>query len=333
MPALLPRLALAALLLPLAPTATLAASATISQNVNLRAGPSTSFDSLAELRPGEAVDVSKCQGLFCYVTSGAGKGWVSAAYLTRDPVNPGAAAPARVATTPAAPHTPTAPAVASSTLPPPAATPRVIAPPPAPNAVAAVPKRSFPPAYNGGEAAPAARRPADGAVIELPPADVGSPDDFAAIPGPRPKADIPGGALAGPADDFAADDALPPDEAFAAPGNGWGDGGWNAPRSRHFGRDRAGLAAARDGEIAVGRACLVDADGGPSVCVSEGERLHADADWADRAFILRNPAGLEVTICSDAPYRDCRVFVRSGPLHFDGGRSVASISVGPTAGY
>ena len=124
MPALLPRLALAALLLPLAPTATLAASATISQNVNLRAGPSTSFDSLAELRPGEAVDVSKCQGLFCYVTSGAGKGWVSAAYLTRDPVNPGAAA-GRLATTPAAPRTPTAPAVASSTLPPPAATPRV----------------------------------------------------------------------------------------------------------------------------------------------------------------------------------------------------------------
>jgi uncharacterized protein YraI len=319
------RLALIAALLPLAPAATLAASATISQNVNLRAGPSTSFGSVAELRPGEAVDVSKCEGLFCYVTSPAGKGWVSAAYLTRDAVKP--AAPAQIATTP--PSAPPATTVAKAP-PPPTTTPK----PPVNRTAALPPKRAFPPAYAGNEPAPALRHPADGAVIVLPPADVQRPvDDFAAADTLRPKADIPGGALVGPDDAFVANDA-PPDAAFPPPpGNGWGDRGWDAPRSRHFGRDRSDFAALDGGTIGAARACLVDADGGPSVCLREGERLHADADWADRAFILRNPAGLEVTVCTDAPYRDCHVFMRSGPLDFSDGRSIASISVSPTPGY
>lgn len=327
MPALFPvrRLALIAALLPLVPAATLGASATISQNVNLRSGPSTSFGSVAELRPGETVDVSKCQGLFCYVTSAAGKGWVSAAYLTRDAVKP--TTPAQIATTP--PSMAPAKGVAKA-LPPRSATPM----PPAAETAALPPKRAFPPAYAGNEPAPALRQPADSTAIVLPPADVQRPlDDFAAGNAPRPKADIPGGALDGPDDDFVAEGA-PPDAAFPPPpGNGWGDRGWDAPRSRHFGRERNDFAALDDGAIGAARACLVDADGGPPVCLREGERLHADADWADRAFILRNPAGLEVTVCTDAPYRDCHVFMRSGPLDFSGGRSIASISVSSTPGY
>jgi uncharacterized protein YraI len=86
----------AALLMPLAPLSAFAAAATASANVNVRSGPEGSYSVVGQLRAGEAVDISKCQGTFCYISFGGTSGWVSASYLTRDSV----AKPAMIAPTP-----------------------------------------------------------------------------------------------------------------------------------------------------------------------------------------------------------------------------------------
>lgn len=105
----------AALLLPLAPAAAFAAAATAAATVNVRSGPDASYGVVAQLQAGQAVDISKCQGRFCYISFGNASGWVAANYLTRDAVSRPAIAPApRVAgasplppayaTAPVAPH-------------------------------------------------------------------------------------------------------------------------------------------------------------------------------------------------------------------------------------
>jgi uncharacterized protein YraI len=88
----------AALLLPLAPASALAAAATAAATVNVRSGPDASYGVVAQLQAGQAVDISKCQGRFCYISFGTASGWVAANYLTRDTVaRPAIAAAPRVA--------------------------------------------------------------------------------------------------------------------------------------------------------------------------------------------------------------------------------------------
>lgn len=59
------------------------ASATATASVNVRAGPGTSFAVVDTLRPGQRVDIDRCQGSWCYVVKTGPDGWVSANYLAR----------------------------------------------------------------------------------------------------------------------------------------------------------------------------------------------------------------------------------------------------------
>jgi hypothetical protein len=331
----------------------------VSQNVNLRSGPDISFASLAKLKIGDAVDISKCQGSFCYVTSSVGKGWVSAAYLTRDSVKPPvaatsapetpriASAPAVIAPAPATPRIAGAPAAVASR---PARIASIAPAGPAPSAAPPV----FPPAYDttvpraAASAAVPAKAPAvatpapppvaaaENEVTTLPMPSASGHDDLTTADIPRPKADIPDVPDPATADsgDFGSDGVAPQDDgaaASAADDDRLADG-IGPTRFHSFDRWHRRFAGLDADEIGPARACFVDADGGRGFCVREGEQLSREPQWADRAFYLRNPAGLEVTVCTDAPYRDCHVFVRSGPLAFDHERSIASVSVAP-AGY
>lgn len=68
-----------------------AAPGSITGNVNVRSGPGTNFGVLAVARTGEAVDVQRCQGSWCYVVRSGADGWVSSTYLSASsgqPVNP-----------------------------------------------------------------------------------------------------------------------------------------------------------------------------------------------------------------------------------------------------
>jgi hypothetical protein len=282
-------LALAALLLPLAPAGALAAAATAAQDVNVRSGPGTGFGVVAMLRQGDSVDVSKCEGHFCYVTADAGKGWVSAAYLTRDAV--------------------------ARPLPPPDQGPPQIAtaaPRPAP-----APAPAFPPAFSAETPPP---------LVVSPDAGIGFPDDGAAgfddPSAPRPKADVPGAGF--PDADLAlgGDAYAPPpfDDSYL---DGPGRRGWRyhpGPRHGGPGRDLAALADPAE-------ACLVDGGGAATLCIREGEERFGVGRLAAGALFLSNPGGLAVTVCTDAGYHDCRTYLASGPLRLARGYAVDSVSV------
>ena len=63
--------------------AALAYPAVSTGSVNVRSGPGTSYAVRDSLRPGERVDVQRCQGSWCYVSHSGPDGWVSANYLSR----------------------------------------------------------------------------------------------------------------------------------------------------------------------------------------------------------------------------------------------------------
>jgi len=345
--------ALVVLALPLAPAAAFAASASISQQVDMRSGPAASYGVVGQLQRGDGVDVRQCEGTFCEVTFNGKSGWVSATYLTRDAVPPaGGQTPAqpRVATvapprpTPAPEPkaaTPAEPQLASDM--PPKTTPT-----PAPEIVApAEPKiASIPPSDAGKPVLPTTapkprvadvpmRKPASPkpkAVVTPPPAyaEIGRqgqvPADaapaivpeVAPMPGPRPKVDIPGG----PGRDYAYDSPPPANRDFQ---DGYGDGpqvigpvpsgSWH----RRVGRDFAGIAPG-------GRhACFVDENSGTGFCVREGDQIVAPRRWASRSLSLRNPQGLNVIVCAEGGSY-CHRY-DSGSRLLLGGRGIASIVV------
>jgi hypothetical protein len=76
--------AAAGMFLALGTAAAIAAPAVASTTVNVRSGPGTGYGVVDVLRPGEPVDVSRCQGTWCYVARSGPDGWVSAAYLDAD---------------------------------------------------------------------------------------------------------------------------------------------------------------------------------------------------------------------------------------------------------
>ncbi len=67
-----------------------AAPGNITGNVNVRSGPGTNFGIVDVARSGEAVDVQRCQGSWCYVIRSGADGWVSSSFLAAGgtPVNP-----------------------------------------------------------------------------------------------------------------------------------------------------------------------------------------------------------------------------------------------------
>jgi len=64
-----------------ATSAAFAVSAVATTSVNVRSGPSTGYQVVDTLYPGEQVEVSECQGGWCYVQHPGPDGWVSGNYL------------------------------------------------------------------------------------------------------------------------------------------------------------------------------------------------------------------------------------------------------------
>lgn len=63
-------------------TSAFAAQAVATGNVNVRSGPGTGYGVVTALRRGDAVEVTGCQGGWCYVEKRGPDGWVSANYLS-----------------------------------------------------------------------------------------------------------------------------------------------------------------------------------------------------------------------------------------------------------
>jgi uncharacterized protein YraI len=61
--------------------AAFAAQAVATGNVNVRSGPSASYQRVDTLRRNEVVEVTGCRGGWCYVEKRGPDGWVSAQYL------------------------------------------------------------------------------------------------------------------------------------------------------------------------------------------------------------------------------------------------------------
>ena len=77
----------AATALVLLPTMASAAPATATDSVNVRATPGGAV--VSKLQAGESVEVSQCQGSWCYVSHPGPDGWVSAQYLAGVNQQPG----------------------------------------------------------------------------------------------------------------------------------------------------------------------------------------------------------------------------------------------------
>lgn len=61
--------------------AAFAAQAVATGNVNVRSGPSASYQRVDTLRRNQVVEVTGCRGGWCYVQKRGPDGWVSARYL------------------------------------------------------------------------------------------------------------------------------------------------------------------------------------------------------------------------------------------------------------
>jgi hypothetical protein len=70
-----------ALGLALSAGAALAAPGFATTSVNVRSGPGTQYRILDTLRPGQAVDIGRCSGAWCFVTKTGPNGWVNSRYL------------------------------------------------------------------------------------------------------------------------------------------------------------------------------------------------------------------------------------------------------------
>lgn len=280
----------AALLLPFLPASAMAAAATASQNVNMRSGPAVSYGVVGMLQQGDDVDVRQCEGDFCQVAAAGKTGWVKATYLTRDPVQKPAPAPQ----------------------------------------IANVPGAVMPP----GTAAVPPARPAS--PDDLPPATVGAAPDTgnfppaydASAPAPRPKATIPDITTpdandpdAGVPDIYAGTD--PSDGDYAAPpvGDDWS---WRRPGPPRFARSTRGDFADYD-PTGDARACFLDRDGRLAFCLHDGEGMQVPLRFESQALLLRNPDGLNVSVCTVGG-GDCQVIVADGPIVV-GDRPIATISV------
>ncbi len=77
--------------------AAFAVPATATTGVNVRSGPGTGFGIVDTLHAGEAVNVTECQGGWCYVEKSGPDGWVSGNYLQAAAATPAAPAPSSAA--------------------------------------------------------------------------------------------------------------------------------------------------------------------------------------------------------------------------------------------
>lgn len=82
-------------------------------------------------------------------------------------------------------------------------------------------------------------------------------------------------------------------------------------------------------EPAVGEVCFFDRTRfrGASFCLEEGDRVGNLADWADRISSIDNPDGLEVQVCSERNFRDCRTYTTSASSLGDFDDYVVSVRI------
>lgn len=79
----------------------------------------------------------------------------------------------------------------------------------------------------------------------------------------------------------------------------------------------------------VSEACFFDRSryGGESFCMDEGESIRRLGAWADRVSSIENRDGLEITVCYEDNFRDCRTYTSSASRLGDFDDSIRSIQV------
>ena len=66
---------------------------------------------------------------------------------------------------------------------------------------------------------------------------------------------------------------------------------------------------------------------GDSFCLGSGDSTRDLRNWADRISSIDNPAGLQVQVCSDVNYRNCRTYTTSASSLGDYDDYIASVRV------
>jgi len=66
---------------------------------------------------------------------------------------------------------------------------------------------------------------------------------------------------------------------------------------------------------------------GESFCASSGDSFRNLNNWTDRISSIENPDGLQVQVCAEANYRDCRVYTTNAQSLGDFDDSIISIRV------
>lgn len=79
----------------------------------------------------------------------------------------------------------------------------------------------------------------------------------------------------------------------------------------------------------LSEACFYDRSryGGESFCMEEGESIRRLGGWADRISSIENRDGLEITVCYEDNFRDCRTYTSSATRLGDFDDSIRSIQV------
>lgn len=82
-------------------------------------------------------------------------------------------------------------------------------------------------------------------------------------------------------------------------------------------------------EPTYGEVCFYDRTRfrGDSFCFEEGDSTRNLGDWADRISSIENPDGLQVQVCSESNYRDCRTYTTSASSLGDFDDYIVSIRV------
>jgi uncharacterized protein YraI len=66
---------------------------------------------------------------------------------------------------------------------------------------------------------------------------------------------------------------------------------------------------------------------GASTCLESGDNIRNLGDWADRISSIDNPDGLQVQVCADSNYRNCRTYTTSAASLGDFDDYIVSIRV------
>ncbi|NMA98008.1 MAG: SH3 domain-containing protein [Phyllobacteriaceae bacterium] len=66
---------------------------------------------------------------------------------------------------------------------------------------------------------------------------------------------------------------------------------------------------------------------GDSFCLTSGDNTRDLRNWTDRISSIRNPAGLNVQVCSETSYRNCRTYTTSASSLGDFDDYIASVRV------